>query len=155
MKIVPTLKRKPRFCFPRGPRNPPKIDQKSILRAFCVEVFFRHPLRRLSEASRSPLGGDLRGKKYFWPSSWPQVGPRTGPKRDKKLTKNGVYVKIPLGTQLGAILGSFWGRFWGRFGVHFEMFSKCFFLLAFFVLGSFWSVFSCVWTLLFLCLHCC
>ena len=40
VKICTTLKRKPCFCFPRTPKKPPKIYQKSNLRASYVEVFF-------------------------------------------------------------------------------------------------------------------
>ena len=40
VKIVPTLKRKPRFGLPRGAQNGTTIEEKSILRAFYVEVFF-------------------------------------------------------------------------------------------------------------------
>ena len=62
VKICTTLKRKPCFCFPRAFKKPPKIDEKSILRAFYVEVFFQHPKKSLSEPSRGPLGEFLTKK---------------------------------------------------------------------------------------------
>ena len=40
VKIGTTLKRKPCFCLPRPPKNPPKFNKKSILRASYVAVFF-------------------------------------------------------------------------------------------------------------------
>ena len=46
VKIGTTLKRKPCFCFPGTFEKPSKIDEKSILRAFYVEVFFQHPKNR-------------------------------------------------------------------------------------------------------------
>ena len=40
VKIGTTLKRKPCFCLPRPPKNSPKFNKKSILRASYVAVFF-------------------------------------------------------------------------------------------------------------------
>ena len=40
VEICTTLERKPCFCSPRAFKKTSKIDEKSILRAFYVEVFF-------------------------------------------------------------------------------------------------------------------
>ena len=66
VKICTTLERKPCFCFPRAFKKPPKIDEKSILRGFYVEVFFQHPKKSLSEPSRGPLGECFRKNVKFW-----------------------------------------------------------------------------------------
>ena len=46
VKICTTLKRKPCFCLPRALKKQSKINEKSILRAFYVEVFFNTPKNR-------------------------------------------------------------------------------------------------------------
>ena len=46
----------PHFSSPWGSRNPPKSDEKSILRAFLLEVIFG----TLSKRLRMLLGGLLR-----------------------------------------------------------------------------------------------
>ena len=66
VKIYTTLKRKPCFDLPRAFEKPSKIDEKSILRAFYVEVFFQHPKKSLSEPSRGPLGEFFNKKVKFW-----------------------------------------------------------------------------------------
>ena len=75
--IVPTLKRKPRFCSPKGAQNLPKIDNKSILRGFYVGVVFRYPFERALEPSRRPFGADLsKISKILGPKmapTWPNL----------------------------------------------------------------------------------
>ena len=46
VKIGTTLKRKPCCCLPGASEKPSKIDEKSILRAFYVGVFFQHQKNR-------------------------------------------------------------------------------------------------------------
>ena len=59
VKICTTLKRKPVFWRPGVSQNRTKIDGKSILRAFYVEVLFENPLETLPEPSWARLGRDL------------------------------------------------------------------------------------------------
>ena len=58
-----------------GSLNGPKIEQKSILSAFCVEVVFRHPFGTLPEPSRRHLEGNLQQKcKTLVPKLDPNFG---------------------------------------------------------------------------------
>ena len=65
VEICTTLKRKPCFCSPRAFKKPSKIDKKSILRAFYVEVFFQHSKKSVSERSGSPVVDFLTQKGKF------------------------------------------------------------------------------------------
>ena len=73
VKICTSLKRKPCFYLPWAFNKPSKINEKSILKAFYVEVFFQHPKKSLSEPSRGPLGEFVNKKIKFWTL-------KTGPK---------------------------------------------------------------------------
>ena len=76
VKNCTTLKRKPCFYLPRAFKKPSKIDEKSILRAFYVEVFFQHPKKSLPEPSRGPLGEFFTKKIKFWtPKRTPKISP--------------------------------------------------------------------------------
>ena len=109
VEICTTLKRKPCFCSPRAFKKPSKIDEKSILRAFYVEVFFQHPKKSLPEPSRGPLGDFLLQKSKI-------LDPQNGP---KKCTIAGVVASCALFKTLldllgsyGFVLGIFWKRSW-------------------------------------------
>ena len=76
VEICTTLERKPCFCSPRAFKKPSKIDEKSILRAFYVEVFFQHSKKSVSERSGSPVVDFLTRKRKFWtPKRTPQITP--------------------------------------------------------------------------------
>ena len=70
VKNVPTLKRKPLFCPSNPSQNPPKIDQKSMPRAFYVKVYVEHPLETPPGAPRRPSKTFFNIKVKFWASSW-------------------------------------------------------------------------------------
>ena len=53
------------FAPPRAFKKPSKIDEKSILRAFYVEVFFQHSKKSVSERSGSPVVDFLTQKGKF------------------------------------------------------------------------------------------
>ena len=76
VEICTTLERKPRFCFPRAFKKPSKIDEKSILRAFYVEVFFQHSKKSVSERSGSPVVDFLTQKGKF---GTPKRSPKSTP----------------------------------------------------------------------------
>ena len=58
VKIVATPKRKPYFAPSRPSQNTPKIDQKSMPRAFYVKVYVEHPLE-------TPPGAPGRPSDFF------------------------------------------------------------------------------------------
>ena len=62
VEICTTLERKPCFCCPRALEKPSKIDEKSILRAFYVEVFFQHPKNRSLSSPEALLDNFLTKK---------------------------------------------------------------------------------------------
>ena len=62
VKIGTTLERKPCFCLPGASEKPSKIDEKSILRAFYVEVFFQHPKNRSLSSPEALLDNFLTKK---------------------------------------------------------------------------------------------
>ena len=70
VKIVPTPKRKPHFGLSNPSLNPPKIDQKSMPRAFYVTVYVEHPLEPPPGAPRRPSNFFSNIKVNFWASSW-------------------------------------------------------------------------------------
>ena len=65
VKIVPTPKRKPHFGPSNPSLNPPKIDQKSMPRAFYVKVYVEHPLEAAPGAPRRPSKTFLNIKVKF------------------------------------------------------------------------------------------
>ena len=71
VKIGTTLKRKPCFCLPGASEKPSKIDEKSILRAFYVEVFFQHPKNRSLSSPEALLDIFLTKKSNFDPNNGP------------------------------------------------------------------------------------
>ena len=76
VEICTTLERKPCFCSPRAFKKPSKIDEKSILRAFYVEVFFQHSKKSVSERSGSSLVDFSTQKRKFWtPKRTPKITP--------------------------------------------------------------------------------
>ena len=66
VEIFTTLERKPCFCSPRAFEKTSKIDKKSILKAFYVEVFFQHSKKSVSERSGSSLVDFSTQKRKFW-----------------------------------------------------------------------------------------
>ena len=62
VEIRTTLERKACFCSPRALKKTSKIDEKAIVRAFYVEVFFQLPKKSVSERSGSSLGEFLYQK---------------------------------------------------------------------------------------------
>ena len=127
-----------------------KIDEKSMLRAFYVEVFFQHPKKSLSEPSRGPLGEFFNQKSKI-----------LEPKTDlKNYGIAGVVASCALFKTLlnlvvsyGFVWGAFWclmeatmvpfggvlGGFWRRFAVTWAF--MCSFIRPFFVFGAT----LCVW----------
>ena len=75
VKIVATPIRKHDFWGPGASQNRSKIDGKSILRAFYVEVLFQYPLETLPEPSWARLGRDLWN---FGAQVGSQVGAKLG-----------------------------------------------------------------------------
>ena len=65
VKNVPTLKRKPLFCPSNPSQNPPKIDQKSMPRAFYVKVYVEHSLETNPGAPRRPSKKKINIKVKF------------------------------------------------------------------------------------------
>ena len=85
VKIVPTPKRKPHFGPSTPSLNPPKIDQKSMPRAFYVKVYVEHPLETPPGAPRRP------SKTFFLHKSKILsliLASKTDPRAAPKFTKN-------------------------------------------------------------------
>ena len=72
VKIGTTLKRKPCFCFPGASEKPSKIDEKLILRAFYVAIFFQHPKNRSLSSPEALLDNLLTKTQNFDPKNSPQ-----------------------------------------------------------------------------------